>query len=51
MAGVGVKQTARAHRFIAAAAGLAGSAGEAIHAGAAWAEPAPMLSGPRVVIA
>ncbi len=39
------------HRFIAAAAGLAGSAGEAIHPGAARADPGPMLAKPHAMIA
>ncbi len=40
-----------AHRFIAASAALGGSAGEAIHAGAAWTDHTPMLVRPRAVIA
>jgi hypothetical protein len=42
---------APAHQFIAAAAGLGGSAGEAIHTGAAWADRAPVLARPHAMIA
>jgi hypothetical protein len=39
------------HRFIAAAAGLGGSAGEAIHTGVARTEHAPMLARPHAMAA
>jgi hypothetical protein len=42
---------ASAHRFIAAAAGLGRSAGEAVHAGAARADHATMLARPHAMIA
>jgi hypothetical protein len=42
---------ASAHRFIAAAAGLRGSAGEAIHASGPRTEHVPMLARPHAMIA
>ena len=45
------ESAAPAHRFIAAAASLGGSAGEAAHPGAALAGHAPMLTRPHTVLA
>jgi hypothetical protein len=42
---------APAHRFIAAAASLGGTAGEPVHPGAALASHAPMLTRPHTVLA